>query len=181
MKKLFCFLILLGLSIGIAACENETGTSSGASSVLDFRSIVDTESGHVFSLGDTRNSIEAVLGQPIEMTQWGVEFQNGLFVEFEDNLAVYFEAENGLAAGRFEIYGYSIGMTKNQIASIFALDEMMSSILTNPELGRIVSWFELYYDANGNVTNQENADTFTAILWVEQPEGNYVRLSIGIE
>ena len=169
-----CFLVLAGL-VGCGGEQN-----SNAPPILDYKSILDTEIGNMFSLGDTRANIEAALGQPIRRETHDeeldgiegleeveeVEYQSGLTIMYSDNKVIAFAAENRLDTGRFEIFGYRIGMTRRQIANVFGND----GEFFNPNIG----FYYKFYDAIGNPMSMESAESakddiavFVQIIWFE--------------
>jgi len=130
-----------------------TGCRSEGES-LGFMSILDTELGEVFTLGDTQESIEAILGEPVQTREWSGseyihEYQNGLSVIYANKRAVLFAVETALDEERFEVLGYKIGMTNEQIADNFVFNEALSG-----SVGTAGSYhYQLYYDESGNMVD----------------------------
>ena len=177
MKKILCVLLLAGMVAVLGACRSDEPRA------LDFKSILDVELDTIFSLGDTRESIEAVLGRPIRHENlagpiYEFEYQNGLVVWYRDGVAVFFEAENEHETGRFEIFGYRIGMTRSRIANIFDFNERWSDSATSSSTGRRIFRYERFYDAEGEVVEVIDNHFIVQIEWVEGGERDLIRLSI---
>jgi hypothetical protein len=90
---------------------------------LNFRSMRDVELDVIISLGDSRERVEELLGEGepgVELRNGEMlDFENGMSVRFNDDVVVGLHAFNEYDAGRFEIFGYTIGMTEEQLAEIF--------------------------------------------------------------
>ena len=161
MKKLLYLLILSVLVIMFTGCRSESES-------IGFMSILDTELGEVFTLGDTQESIREILGEPVRIVdsienRYFHEYGNGLRVEYVDGRAVvFFTVASALEEARFEILGYSTWMTNEQIADNFVLDEAS----TDGD-GAIPGYnYRLFYDESGNVVDMYYAHVEAGItLW----------------
>lgn len=154
MKKLFYILFLAFFTITFVACVGNDYDER----VLDFKSMRDVELDVIISLGDSRERVEELLGQPIwiyERTEWSVQreityldFENGMNIHFERGSVRYIRGINEIDSGRFEIYRYTIGMTLEEIGDTFeqyvAHDD---TLFLN---------FNIFYDENGNIVGYRN-------------------------
>jgi len=170
MKKLILLLILSALVVLFTGCRGES---------LGFMSILDTELGEVFTLGDTMESIGEILGEP-ERVEELIEgrlrhrYQNGLSVAYVDGKAVSFFAASALEESRFEILGYRIGMTEEQVADNFMFDEVWSY----DEDERRASDFRLYYDEYGNFVDAYYAHVFASVVLTYGLLGERINISL---
>jgi len=165
-------IILLGLSL--VAC-------GGSSNNLDFISVRDTETGAVFSIGDSRSVFEEALGEGVaqrpntslghegEVNTWEryqYAFGN-LDVEFLNDRAVLITAHSE----RFVFAEMSFDMTLDEVRTQFPL--------FSGEYANMV--YYRYSDASGNVTTEwaeveyeitihvkNGAITGLSILWVSE-------------
>ena len=158
-KVLYTWVLVIAIFL-LGACSREAR--------LDHRSILDTELGVVFTLGDSRESIEAILGEPIQHYEWisgmhVLEYANGLVVLYGyivdisvDAVAVTFETESEHGAERFEILGYQIGMARSQIANNFNLNEGRGRNSHALNLRTFV--YEQFYDNRGRIVERADAN-----------------------
>ena len=135
MKKFVCLFLVMGAVLVLAACGGGSNPIRDRGTVLDYRSILDTELNLMFSLGDYRGDVEAVLGRPFseyevrDGARQSVVYDNGLLISYEDNHAVMFSAANIFyypnnpenEEVRFEILDVPIGVTEEEIAEIFEM------------------------------------------------------------
>ncbi|MDR2183449.1 MAG: hypothetical protein LBE55_04675, partial [Clostridiales bacterium] len=132
---------------------------------------------YIISLGDSRSEIEALFGQPINVDRGEYEFQGGLFVYFEDEMAVEIVGTNGVEAGRFGILGFRVGMTLDEIGQHFERDDDISDLFTSFR-SREYHAFRLPYDENGNAVNEwgRHVAVGAFVSWEEQEDGSIVVL-----
>ena len=158
MKNILLALAVLLTVVILTACGSEEPAP-----ILDFKSVLDTELNILFSLGDHRDDIESILGPPIRHNEeWGdFEYQNGLQVVYEGHRAVFLAARNGLEEGRFEVLGYSIGMSRSQISDYFE---------PRAYVAQIVYSFIKHYDSAGELTTEENAYVEAGVM-LRESEG----------
>jgi len=158
MKRIICIIVVV-LALGlVAACGSNDGASQDQA-VLDFRSMMDTETGTMISLGDTRESIETALGRPVNHDEEWDEYtyHNGIAVIFENNRAISISAYQPITEGRFEIFGYRVGMTRDEVSDVFDLSFHLEGIGTYS--------FVRSYDRSGNLTDDNNAYILSGIIW----------------
>ena len=179
-KVLYTWVLVIAIFL-LGACSREPR--------LDHRSILDTELGVVFTLGDSRESIEAILGDPIEHEEMvlGMDYltyENGLTVLFlsntdisVDGIAFAFEAKNEPGAERFEILGYDIGMTHSQVANNFALDEDVTNRHWSPG-GRNTFFYVRFYNRRGRVVEADGARFIGRIEWWQSVSGDFTVLHL---
>lgn len=139
-KNFFLIFAILFFSLFLVACGGE------AERELDFRSMWDTELDVVISLGDSRRHVESVLGVAgAERIHRGdgheiLEFYSGMEITLINDVVINIRGTNGMTTGRFEILGYTVGMTREQIAKNFNFVTTMNSIC----------YFANFYDTHGN-------------------------------
>jgi len=173
MKRSLYILISLFVLVILAACGREQ--------TIDYRSILDTETGHTLSLGDSRADIERALGDytfHVESDRFNIfEYTYALRVIFEDDVAVAFFAGNASDSDRFELLGYRIGMTREDAASNFqhAYEADTEGLMI------AMHHFDNFYDAQGNLTDEANAFIQARLGWVEPTgaEGRLITLFVG--
>jgi len=187
-KKFFCVLTVLFLTIIFIVCN----VNYDEEKVLDFRSMRDVELDVIISLGDSRERLVELLGEPeVEHTSEHVgtffRFGNGMHIRMNDGAVDDISGENEFGSGRFEIFGYNLGMTPDQIAE--NLEAHNCDIEYMEEFGIRAYVFENYFDADGNIFSgvqcyrPENAPVRLKLIWVEDPDDlspwiNGIRLSL---
>jgi hypothetical protein len=124
---------------------------------LDFKSVLDTETGMVFSLGDSKKSIDEKLGNPrySERNQdffYLISFVNVKYDENDD--AIFIRIDN--RRERFEFRDMRMNMTQRETRRNFRLNDRLSYWYSN---------YEKYYDENGEKTSRENAKYIARVLW----------------
>ena len=163
MKRFACLFLMMGMVLVLAACGGGSNPIRDRGTVLDYRSILDTELNLMFSLGDYRGDVEALLGRPFneseldEVGRQTIVYDNGLLVMYMNNHIIYFfivnifyypdSPENEEA--RFEALNIPLGMTLEQATEIFELSER------DYYRWRYERWFDVY----GNLT-ESLADLF---------------------
>jgi hypothetical protein len=172
MKKIFCILFFL---IIFSACGDDRE--------LDFRSMRDTELGVVISLGDNRERLVRLMGEPVhEIPSLSIRGGTLLIFANEMDVTVYNDevklifAENNLDSGRFEIYGYRVGMTPSQIAANLDENEEHSGIASRVTDGTVHIYMN-FYDASGNKTTG-NASVAGGVEWWDTSAISNVLLSV---
>jgi len=151
MKKatsVFTILTILAImcTLVLTACgdnNNEPHTE------VSYRAMRDVELGVTITLGDTSAQVEAALGRAINTVSGRTVFENGMEITFIGGRATAIEGVNPLDSGRFEIYGFRIGMQAEEIAETFfrhhELSDGFSELADGP-----VYFFTRFFDASGN-------------------------------
>lgn len=171
MKKFLCIILLFIF----AAC----GGSQNDERVLDFRSMRDTELDVIISLGDSRARLESLLGEPIHESAlpdnagFSLRFAGGMDIILRDGGASFIYAENTSSDGRFEIYGYSIGMNPEQIGENIDFNEALTNAILDVPSVDSAYVFRGFFDARGNSLGGGAAPPGAAavghtIKWVEE-------------
>jgi hypothetical protein len=101
---------------------------------LNFTSMRDMEWGISIYLGDSEDAVIALLGEPTSRLRGGagmsaLSFENGMAIRFYDELAGAISARSYHENGRFEIRGYTPGMTAEQTAVHFEQHEQDSETI----------------------------------------------------
>ena len=186
MKRVIIFLLTLGLIVVLAACGNPLRNHPWTERELDFMSILDTETGIVFSLGDYIDDIEEILGSPVRVRYSSIigtnsaRYENGISVVYSNNRVTELRAvniflspnfdgsnRNSLArmdVRRFEVLGHSKWMTKDQISAIFEPDEILAEWFESIGI-RGGYFFSRFFDEYGNPTSREYASFISYIQW----------------
>ena len=94
-------VVVLGVLVGCGGNDQD----------LDFRSVRDVELGVVFSLGQTRDEVETLLGQTKILNTYSLWLttDSGMSFRFEDGVVVVIAARSHTESERFEIFGHRIG------------------------------------------------------------------------
>ena len=145
MKKCIAGLLLIALILSLAACGGGSSTPI-FDRTLDFKSILDTESGAVLSLGDPRAYFTEALGageevfvqEVYEVGTWeSVEYALGdLLVEFQNDIAVRMVVHS--AESQFQFLAMSFDM------SLLLISESFETFFPGV-------FYIRHYDAAGNV------------------------------
>jgi len=132
--KLVRIISIVVVLAAFTACGGNGNRYDNAPRELNFRSMRDVELDVIISLGDRRARVEELLGEssPCMIPKYpGMPgrisryyFTNGMAIDFQHGIVISMEARNEYGTERFEIYGYSIGMTQEQLSAAFD---------TNPE------------------------------------------------
>ena len=136
---------------------------------LDFRSILDTRTDTVFSLGDAKAYFDRVLGPGVGGTDEGIYRVYGygnLLVFFLDGIAVEFVYRD---VGRFEFGYMSFDITEKD------LDENFHLVFHSPG---DVTVYHGYYDSEGNSTSREMASYYSRIAFADWGDWTSVTLMI---
>jgi len=179
---------MMGMIATFTACggSSEPNPILEREPVLDFRSILDTELNLMFSIGDYRGDIEAILGRPVNFEEeWNTfKFENGLTVTYENDRAVALSGDNNLYTGRFEILGYQIGMTEDQISMVFELNELLGEWADGfdevSEIVRIDFYYKLFNE-RGNRSDWRNVYVMSGIIrreFLYEPDDSFLALSV---
>jgi len=148
------------LCFTLAACEN-----SGS---LDFKSVKDTKTGKVYSLGDDKSKFDDDLGTPYK-DDWGYYIYLGMLnITFEDEKAIEICMEYD--ALRFEFRDLNFDMTHEDFADI--------DIFTKSNIDKSSEFYYRYYDADGNDVAEDQAVYAASVFYA--PEGSPAKLSGGI-
>ena len=112
---------------------------------LDFKSIYDTVTGAVISMGDPKKYVDGVLGESeySEDYESDVYEEREVFIQFINCRAINI----GVDSKDFEILGYRKGMTEEEVAEIFECED-------SNEQGALYS---KNYDTDGNECALEEA------------------------
>ena len=171
---------VLFLAFIFVACGGGRG---GAQVEVGVRSMRDVELDVIISLGDSRLDVEAVLGQAVLVSGERIIFDNEMELTFVNNIVTMIEGNNGLDSGRFEIHGYTIGMTAAQISAGFEAHEEMSEGFSE-FVGGTVYFFMRFFDADGDYMGgtqtgpPAGAAVGNFIDWWDTPEEQSLRLTV---
>ncbi len=151
MKKVLFFATAFAILAGILA-----GCGSGG---LDFKSVRDTETGEIISLGDTKESVEKVLGTGVYDETFGeYNYLDGLVTVTYDSadqmMYITVEAETN----RFEFKDMSFDMKNEDIAGRFTRSDDSDEELTIR--------YGKFYDSTGKVVDTEDLAAYGALIAV---------------
>ena len=182
MKKIIVFLVMLGVVVVLASCGSSSEPNSilEREPVLDFRSILDTELNLMFSIGDYRGDIEAVLGQPIGRNErdGAVEYKTRLSVLYENDIAVSIAAVNlvyiadyrELEISRFEIIGLQANMTLDEISINFEAMNVLEGFYS----------FHKFFNEFGDSTDREFAYVRSSVMWMEEYDFLAIAMTVSL-
>ena len=183
MKKISKFLFFALLAIFLTACgNNDNGYDVLPGIDLDFRSMRDVELDVIISLGDSISEVRSLLGEPsvsgppVSLASGEMLadiFENGMWVTYMDGFVDSIRGANGFYDGRFEVHGYTIGMTHAKIAAAFHpmphADESLPNADAINEMFAGMYAYANFFDTNGNrlrgmdASLEEMADTAVSV------------------
>lgn len=114
--------------------------------------------------GESRESVERKIGHPeFEL------FENWFSYGDEALTIAYTDDKVGLISTssdeRFSVLGFTYGMNLEDVMSYFS-DENISETELNASLGISPTYqYRVYYDNQGNLTDQENASVYVMVLY----------------
>lgn len=154
MKKIV-IMSFFAIIILLSACsKNDTKKS------VDFKSMLDTESDKIVSIGDEKVDVDKNFGEPT-YNEGQYDYPNGLSITYLSGKVVAVEAY----LDKFEIIGYTVGMNDEEIVKNF-----------EKSAGNTGDWvfYNAYYDDAGNRCVEDlsiyynsvifNGDTFDSIF-----------------
>ena len=143
-------VIIISIMLLLSACGGgESPQVVDMERELDHRSIRDIRTGVVLSIGDTKADIDRILGTPTACDQipYMYDYPNGLSVEFEEDIAVFFISE----INYFEIKGFHPSMEVS-----FNLD--------------------FIYDSEGNSVSMEEDAVYRAFVFFTNTGFDYIAI-----
>lgn len=154
--------LILGLVLLMGGC--------GSSNELDFRSVLDTETGTILSLGDRQADFDAALGQGIvpENARNHVIHYGDLAVFFNNDRAVEITIRN--MSERFEFRYVSMNVTNEELEEYFVdtlADLTMSSF----------HFYSRFFDSRGRLTTEENA-RYVSVISLNRDDRSFQSMSI---
>ena len=162
MKKLFILILLLFLTLFFVACGDSAPATEGNSlnPDLDFKSVLDTETGNIFSLGEHRSVFDDAFGEGEETLsnpQHNTVFVDYVFenptsslsVAFVDDIAFWIHTNSD----RFVFAEASFDMTIGQLRERFAE-------VDDPYLEEGHATFRRSYYQDGNITENPDSTVF---------------------
>ena len=195
MKRILTLALVFIMSVSLLSACSDGGNSSGGNTpppssssggnsagnttpptysndALDFKSIEDTETGTILSLGDKKEKFDNALGaSTLEDEYDGQEtysYLNGhIGVTFEDDKAIYIVLAED--TNRIKFKDMSFDMSLNSIETGFEFNDAWSSSSDN-------KYYYRYYDNTGNDTTEANA-AYEAEISV-RPDGTIRRITI---
>ena len=131
-------------------------TGCGNAKSLDFKSVLDTETGNAFSLGDNKSKFDKALGDGVydEQYKWYYYVNELMTVSFTEDHATMISVR--ASTNRFEFKDMSITMKQADIEGRFVLDYT----------GYGYSWYCKYYDTNGKTATEDTAK-FVAEIFMD--------------
>lgn len=171
MKKIFC--AVLALSMILAGCASELTEEDSQRPKLGPDEILDTETGTVYSLGDSRDVFDAAFYDPSSGIEPFVDGESGnedvayfasdmstvLEVSFKDGKAVVIHCSN-----RFKSSDFDYSMALEDVKGTFSLDSSSVAELDT---------YAQYYDVDGNTVEKGNSAFEHFVLVCKSDYGPY--------
>ncbi len=169
MKKILFFATAMVLLAGVlAGC-------GGSQNELDFKSVRDTETGEIFSVGDTKDRVEEILGTGVSNEE------DNQYTYLNELVTIAYDDEDKMAAimvktgtNRFEFMDIRFDMKSEDLAGNFTRSDGYSEEY---------SYYERYFDSTGKeVDSQDLAEYGASVTYYKsgtEDTGEIRDVSIG--
>ncbi len=156
MKKVLIFVTAMVLLAGVlAGC-------GGSQNELDFKSVRDTETGEIISLGDTKESVEKVLGAGV------YDGELDYYTYLDDMISAQYNNENRLiffssksTSNRFIFKDVDFNMKEEDLFDSY-ISKDLESIMA----------YEKFFDDKGNLVNDKTTANYSIMIFVDKEESD---------